>query len=579
MSNKPISPSDKESILLFGSRRPSVYPKEIIYDPDRDGEWHPNSGKIIPQLKSIAVSLIGVDVFKLEVVSAIHPKTHKATFSPVGTVSSGEEIEQTRILSYGNDRWYLRYDDRLEATKIMVDSALPILGVENSYYKLIRVLESEEREIISAYIDSEDNFVSDRIPLTTVHVDHPGVKLGTDCHTYAKLSDGEIIELEVYNVRGTLTMQVKLIVMRATLDNDLNNQSNPIVEFNAEASQMNGDDFYIDQRQDPSHLNITPYVIYADGSREIIPIDVVNGVTKTTRGKNAHCFLYGLENFHPSFPGNVQPITLKFYLNRRQQSPIVQDDGVERFLSCHKNIRVIPNDSTYGLKLSPVPIFNNSTNSWELRLFVYTERRDTVEDITRMVTITGFNGGKYYDPQNVKLSFDLQDYFGESLISRYVQNLWIKLFPPTDFMKYVYKETEESEHIFGMESVHFKRPVIHYDKDLRQYFIPTSIFPDKEAFLKEFYYQANPLVVSTDTYDPTVPTHFTLRDVTSGQVLLSAPIELDKYNKAWNVVDEDPEFILGRTVIVEFLEFLNGKYSIIHGVPVETYVSNTGYLG
>jgi hypothetical protein len=544
-----------------------VHFKSSIYDPDVDGEWYENSSKIIPHPGSLIISLIGPKRYQVEVVDAVDPETHKSYYADIGWITTTESQDDlVRILSYANDRWYLFYDDRVKPTKLLVDAKLPILGLENIEYRLVRPNEDGKMEVISIYLDSDEVFRGDRIPMAVADPSKPGIKTCTNCHTLSRMYDGDIVTLQTFNTLGIQTTEIHLIVKRATLLNDLDAQTNPIVHFDALAHQMNGADFYLEQRQDPSHLGITPYVDFADGTREIVPVD------------NQHCFVYGLDDYTPSFPGQKQRVLIKYFLNHRQKSPIVQDDGRSRYLTVEKWIVVVPNASTYGVKISTIPWWDVANATWRLKFFLYTERRNQVIDVTDKVVTTNFNGNRFYDFQHVMLDIDLSKVFVNEMAIAYRQNLWIKLFPYTDFMSYVLKDSQDTDVAYGVESASWHRPVIHYDQTLEQYFIPTSVFPTVEDFLEAYYYNANPLATDTDTYEPTRPTHFTLRSVDTMQVLITTPIEVDQYEQAWNIVLSDPADLVGSQVMLEFLEYVNGEFTLIWGSPIANIVvSKTGY--
>lgn len=559
--------SNKETTYLFGAKRQSVYYKFDIYDPEIDPPWTPQSSKIIPHPGSIALTLISPKKYKVEIVEKVDPTNYKCTYADIGWVVDPEdEDELTSILSYGNDRWYLYYDDRVKPTKLLIDSKLLILGVENKEYRLVRPDEDGRDEVISLYVDSDETFRGDRIPMTVADRSTPGIKMCTNCHTLSRMYDGDTVSVQVFNILGIQTAEVKLIVKRATLQNDLDSQTNPIVDFDIKAHQMIGDQFYLHQRQDPSHLGLTPYITFADGAIERVPID------------NVHCFVYGLEDYQPSFPGQKQRITVKYFLNHRQKSPIVVDDGRMRCLLKDKWITVVPDESTYGVKISTIPLWDSASLSYTLKFFIYTERRDEVVDVTNLVKVSGFDGVSYYEFQNVILDLDLSQIFDNVMAISYRQRVWIKLFPHTDFMKYVLKDSADSEIAYGVESATWKRPAIYYDPDLEQYFVPTSVFPLMEDFVEVFYENSSPLVTSTKTFEPTTPTHFTIRDIDTSRVLITTPIEVSQYAQAWNTILDNPSSLVDKSVMVEFLEYINGAFTIIYGAPVDVH-KKSQYFG
>ena len=123
-----------------------------------------------------------------------------------------------------------------------------------------------------------------------------------------------------------------------------------------------------------------------------------------------------------------------------------------------------------------------------------------------------------------------------------------------------------------------RRPVIHYDTTLQQYFIPTSVFANQEAFLECFYRFARPPYNTATDLAPTTPTHFTIRAIDDANVLITTPIPVEQYNQVWNIVRPGSAAqLVGGVVLVEFLNLVGTEYKILYGVPVQVYESRTGY--
>ena len=566
--NIKLNLSDQNSIYLFGRKNPDVFLKETIYDPDRDGKWYPNSPKMIPHPGSLALSQIGPSKFQVEMVHYVDEVTHKVTYADIGwVIDPTDDKDITRIVSYANDRYMLYYDDRTKPTKLWIDAKLPIMGNENILYRLVHTDDKGHKEVISLYIDSNDTIKGQNAPLVSVD-GLVGVKLCTNCHTLSKCVDGDTVKLEIFNTLGAQTAEITLIVKRAGLINDLNMQNNPIVAFNATSAQMMGEDFYLYQRQDPHHLGILPYIVYHDGTRENLDID------------NQSCFIYGMDDLVPSFPGRRQKILIKVFLNRRQVSPIAVEDEKHRYLAVEKNIIILPDTSTYGVKLSPVLVWNSAQFAYNFNLFLYSDRKDRSTDVTQFVSVKNFDGGLFYTEQKVTFEIDLKNVFGNLNSTIYRQIVYVRLYPHTDFMKYIFKESENAPVAYGVQSSNWNRPVIYYDNSIEKYFISTSIFPTKEDFLQVFYENSSPLVSEVDTLDPTLPTHFTIRNPYDGNVLISSPVPVEQYHQAWNVLTSlDTDVLVNDQVIVEFLQYNNGVYSILYGAPVDVYVSKSPYIG
>ena len=525
-------------IYLLKDRRPDSCFVDQIYDPEVNGLPSENMAVVIPNEGAIAVDR--QNGFMTYVVSHVDPITYKSTLVPIRLLTTEDDSEVIEILSYGNDKFMLFFDDRTRPTKLIVDAKLRLFGSALAEYRLVRTTATGTKEIISLYMNSNEEYLGDRIPLSTVT---PGssMKQCTNCHT--------------------------LHVKRATILNDLASSTDVIVEFKATANQMDGDDFYIHQRQSVTNLVVSPELIYSDGVNEIMTVD------------NLTCFLYGLDDFIPAFPGQRQKVLIKKYLGGNQVSPLSQFDGRSRFLSLEKWVTVRANKALDGIKVSTIPKWNALSGKYDLQFVAYTDRRDRIFDVTAYTTIIGgYDGGLFNTQQKVILDVDLTTIFGEESTITYRQYVYITLKPFSQFQRYILQDNLEEPYVYGVESADMRRPVIHYDSTLQQYFIPTSRFANQEAFIEAFYKVARPPFDPDVEIEATPPTHFTIRNVDTLATIIASPIEISQYNQIWNILTpgQTNQYVNGQ-LIVEFLTNVSSEFQIIYGVPVDVHPSLTGY--
>lgn len=563
-----MSSSDAPKIL-FNDKRPDSLFKSSLYDPDLHGSDYVASGKVLGKEGSIVIDDVMKPVYGSYipyVIERFDPVTFKSTLAPLKILLTSEGDNETKIISYGNDRFMLHYDDRVRPVCLVPDAKLIIFGNANVEYRLVRTNEEGQDEIISAYLDATEKFISDRIPLTPLG--NTGAKACTDCHTLYTMQDGDVVHLEVFNSAGVLTARVELHTLRATILNDLASSSNPITNFDAECLQMlDSGEFFVYEKQDPEHIGITPYVEYADGTKEIVTVD------------KRSCFIYGLDDFIPSYPGYKQRLIIKYFLNFRQSAADSVNIGKHRFLVVEKDLVVVSNQSTFGMKLAVLPIWIPSQRKWSLRFFAYTDRRDAVYDVTGDVTWVSaeFDGIKFNQQQHLIFEVNLSAIYGNSYNATYRQALWLTVRDYTQYERYILKDSADDEYAYGVEASTARRPVMHYDATLEQYFVPTSVFGNKAAFLEAFYKWARPpFNANVETLPPT-PTHFTVRSSTA-QVILTTPIPVDEYNQVWNcILSGSADQLVGSNIIVEFLQKIGDTYQILYGVPVDVHLSKTGY--
>ena len=96
--------------------------------------------------------------------------------------------------------------------------------------------------------------------------------------------------------------------------------------------------------------------------------------------------------------------------------------------------------------------------------------------------------------------------------------------------------------------------------------------------MESFYLLARPQYDSRTESEPPTPTHFTIRDAYSGQMLIAEPIRNDEYHQLWSMLAGSEDYT-GQVLIVEFLEEVDGNFELLFGVPVDVAISEVGYQG
>ena len=278
-----------------------------------------------------------------------------------------------------------------------------------------------------------------------------------------------------------------------------------------------------------------------------------------------------------------QKIMIKKYLNYKQQSTIAVEQREHRYVVCEKIITVVSNDTTEGIKVSVIPIYDKNTSSYYLKYIAYTDRKDKVLDISQYVTIpsddTKFDGTVFNVWQTHTFDVNLAKIFNSTVDVPYRQTIYIQVKPNKEFQKYLLSDYADLSKVYGVDSSTTRRPVIMYDSTIEQYFIPTSRFANKEAFLESFYYNSNPPFDTNETLEPIVPTHFTVRSLDDLSTLITLPIPVEQYSQSWNIVDtNNPGKLVSNNVMVEFLQASSdNEYFILFGVPVDVVQSSTKY--
>lgn len=553
---------DGSVIIIYSTKEHGVYAYEDIFDP-----LNPESGKYFPALNSIVIKSDG----SLWYVSARDEATYSVTLSTARIITTADD--SVTVSNYGNDKYGLYVDKRVAPMKLMVDAKIVFVGNNLVEYTLHRKVDGVE-QCVSMYYDSTGKFISTRIPLTSTDIGNLNIKFPTNCHTTFNLDEDEEVTMKAYDNLGNQVAEVVLYVHEAYILNDLNSQLTPIASMGVESTQMRGDDLYIYEHQEPEELNIRPYLLHTDGTKSYLNVD------------NESCFIYGLEDFIPSFPGYFQKLVFKYFLNHKESSLEPQTESGPRVVTTTKNLVVVAREAPeeFSVKLSVIPKFYNG--SWFLRFFAYTLDRDHCYDVTDCVKYTSeeypfdSESSSWGHMQHLQLSYNLQSIFNTTDEILGTQDLYITLWDgASKYAKYTFSDKNDSDAVvYGAESSVIRRPVIHYDEATDMYFIPSTIFGNWAAVVEAFYTQANPLFNPVNESVAPTPTHFIIRDSDNAQMIVGGSLSADNYQIKWSTIPGTPNLV-GQTVVVEFLRerATAGTYDILYGVPVDVVKSSTGY--
>lgn len=559
-----------QSITLMKDKRPSSCFIDQIYDPDKDGPFLDTDDfpRVIPLEGAIAIER---DTGNIYYVAHVDETTYKSTLSPVKIVVEAGVNEEVKVISYGNDRFTLFVNKDHKPTRLTISSNFIIFGSDLVKYQLYRLNDEGKREVISIYLDSDENYQGEYIPLLPIMEGSP-IKQATNCHTFFELQDGESITMDIYDTVGVLRMTIRLIVANETAINDIMAESDVIVGIDATAlQQLENGDFYLYQKQDVSHLGIIPRLQHYNGQYEELAVD------------NKSTFVYGLEGFVPAFVGQRQRLIIKHFLGPKQQSTANRTISNSRFLSTEKWVVVMPNERMDAIKISLMPIWDNVNGQWYLKFIGYSDKRNKVFDATPYVKyIQEIDTSMFGVVQTLKIEVDLFELFGASATIPYSQAIYVKLFSNGTYQKYLISDTSDMSVVYGVESASIRRPIIFYDPTLEKYYIPTSRFRNSAAMLETFYYCATPPIDEATELSPPKPTHFTIRGLDNLSTLITAPIPIENFNSAWMINRTgNSDMLVGQNVIVEFLREMNSEMQILYGVPVDCMTTTTaqGYVG
>ena len=283
----------------------------------------------------------------------------------------------------------------------------------------------------------------------------------------------------------------------------------------------------------------------------------------------------GHKDFISSFAGLRQEVTVKYYRSDSEALLPGLGDATGSMITVKVPVTVIPNAFAATNKILPIPSYNSSLARYVMRYWLYFADGRSHVDVSPFVTISvgslSTDSSHFGVQQVYAIAVDMNkvDPVAYPQTTVYQQNIVIQFGPPGSLVKWTIKDAISSPYILGQDNSSSRRAALCYDSAKKQYFVPSSIFANKAAFLNSFYTQASP------PYDPSVsllpqePTHFTVRDILTGSQLVSAPIPVGDYKNAFNIIGDTVGNYLDTVVVVEFINIVNvSTKNVLYACPV-----------
>ena len=539
---------------------PSIYNRNQIYDFTWDDpSYNDNQGSyIVPAVGSIVRD---TDETPLWVI-AIDPVTYLPSYTAIPLSTENDNV--VSLLNYGNTVLRLYIDYRALPYPITVDSKCIFIGKSPRFYTLTRYPRTPQESIISQYFDSTGALVSQMVPLIALDSNNNSWYLPR-CHTSITLEDNEEVEVKIFSEDGVEVYSALLHTKQSAVINENVIYSPTIVGMTVSGNQqLSNGTFYLYEKQNFDSLGLTVTLIYDDGTTSVIPID------------GAKCVLYGESDFISSFAGLLQNLTVKYYRSRDEAIVPGLADATGSMISTTIPITVIPNTLGVTNKIIPIPMYNATTARYVMRYWMYfTDGRGHV-DVSGYVTIQ--SGSLFTDSSHfgiiqtyvAQVDMQLVDPVHYPTSTIYRQNIVIQFNPPNSLVKWTIRDANTSPYILGQDTVQSRRPSIRYDSTRQQYFIPSIIFANSQAFINSFYTQASPPYDPSVSLIPQVPTHFVVRDILTRTMLTITPIAITSYAQAFSILGDTSGNYVNTSLMVEFINRISSSVSnTLFAVPVD----------
>ena len=572
MSTIPSSSSSPVQVgnvyLLFPSM-PSYYAIGDIYQPS---QTYPDGTKLtVPPVNSL-ISGDGTEPNVLYVVTALDSTTYEPTLTPVYMPTNQDGFGMSSVIAYGNTQFKAYYDTRSTPYTLTIGRVV-FYGGSPSTYTLTRYPnDPSTATVVSLYYDESGNFSGNSVPMVAI-ADDTNVWYCQTCNINFIPEENEELLIKVYSETGALVAECSVYCQQADVINTALNYRPMIQNLTVQGTQpLQSGGFYLYEKQKLSDLALYGVLTFSDGTTQKITIDGLQTI------------LFGENDFVASYCGLKQYFLLKYNLSYNQTigTPSSDVTVTTTSISVPFTVTVIANQLAVPIKLSVVPQWDPTIAQYVLQYFYYSTDHDRATLVTSNVTISNgtFTGNDFINWQNFIITVDMNTIDSTTYPSstNYSQSVAIKLQPSASLVRYLIADSLSSPVIYGTDSSQCRRPVIYYDSTINQYFISSLLFQNSSAVLEAFYYNANPPYDSNTETSVPVPTHFTVRNASTGGLILSSPIPLTNYDSSFTLVGGSGGSYVGGTLVVEFWQVSgsNNNY-ILYGVPVD--VSTATYLG
>ena len=523
-----------------------LYDISDIYDPDNPT----GTGRYVPVVGSGV--WINNELWK---VTAVDPVTNKSTL--VQVYSPGSDPSADGITSHRNDILRLMVNNTLTPIRALPDQSVRMWNGNARTYALYRYPgDNTKKTLISQYYNSSSQFLSNYVPMVPAG-DSSTSYVCQACQLGADLTDDEDIGIAIFDESGAEMYYTVLRVKHSTIINDPMSIGKQVVSLTVKTAQMLDDGTsYLFEQQPISSLDVYGIVTYADGSTLKVLVD------------GRQTFLYGESDFNPAFTGMKQLMQLRYNFSANEMSST--GDTTVTAISTNFYVKVLSGKFSIPAKISVFPYFDQNTNGYLLRYYLYTTQ-NRMFDVTNFVTQIGtaFQPTNYVNPQSLTMSVDMSAIGDPDYVTPVVktQNVVIKLSPVSAYVRWTISDSLSSAMTYGSDGPNQRRAILNYDSSKGVYFVPSSIFQNQAAFLESFYYCASPLYDSRAVSAPQTPTHFGIRNPYTGLLLSQTPIT-EYTGSITPSVNTD---FTGGTVLVEFSIETSAGSTILYGVPVDVY--------
>ena len=455
---------------------------------------------------------------------------------------SSEYVPKLKVWTFGAEGQSNMYDRFLgrapfrasESASVLVDTTVvPFTLVCDSRYQcpnvhaaFIKFFEGSDFTAITGKVISRykkaDGTETDAIPFIPVYNEGndgaPSSVIPDVGRTIIELHTGDMVTAVVYNNAGTVLFVEPMTVFNTSAVARLCTDNNFIEEIGLKSEYLDKSDpslIKIPLNYTLASLALRGYIKYRGGRVLELPID---GTRMT---------IHNLDDYVASWAPQRQSFTLGYTLGTNESAHDVVNSEIPSMTRSF-NIMTVASDVSYSVRLMACPVWDENTNLFNLRYFLYNLDRVKVWDVTNKVTAAGsmvpvYDPRKYGVKQELQVALELRDVDASFKQFRYLQNYSITLISAEDPYPYIIDYTTNDDESYG-QGIR-----LSVDVTSGTYTMNFACGETRKEFWLDKVYK--PLESLQDTsYEDTVviPTHFRI-EKSNGTILVDTSV--DNWNK------------------------------------------------
>lgn len=471
-----------------------------IVAPGSDGKWVPN----------VNDKILDWDQGYFRVVEVDHTTGYStlAAWSPPES-SSGDADEKLVGVGpgYSSESFRMFLDTSVTPHQLTPDFRLHSYGSQAQYYKVFLGSDISERfgQVISMMYDPSGNFLGDTVPLELVNPDSPSTAIKTSAPGFTSevLDNGELVTVVFYGQDGTQLSQAQLLVVNSkavrradaskryvegiTLESPFISTADPsVVEFPINVAVES--------------LPLTAVAHYSDGTK----------VRQSIEGGQFE--LFGLRNYIATEVGQQFPMILNYRLASDEVS-FNMTPSVNRSISKDYIARTVTADGAYEVKIFGYPVWVSAQQGYRMEYWLYNLDRQDFYNITPYVELAtnspAFNPTLYGVVQTFTIAVDINKVDGGFAPYRAVQVMRVALLNSGDNQpanwEIIFTPNQQTGYGRGLVANMQYLSVNNWRLNI------AHGHTNQELWLKQLYYDAEPLFNDRVEEEAPRPTHFILQ--------------------------------------------------------------------